>query len=273
MKLQMDTDKHGLNKNSMSNANQQVEIFTSTDGQTELRVSMDRDTVWLSLDQMVQLFARDKSVISRHLRNLFKEGELERLSVVAKNATTAVDGKIYQVNYYNLDVIISVGYRVKSQRGVQFRQWATRILKQHLADGYSLNQRRLQECGIEFDQAVTLLSRTLANQQLVNSEGTAVLSVISDYARSWSLLQAYDEQNLGELPQKQANMQSMNLDDVLDAIGDLKKILIAKGEATELSGQLRGDGLASALATINQGFGDEWFYANVASRAAHLLSM
>ena len=267
----MDTDKHGLNRNPMANANQQIEIFTSSDGQAQLRVSMDRNTVWLNLDQMVQLFARDKSVISRHLQNLFKEGELERPSVVAKNATTAADGKTYKVNYYNLDVIISVGYRVKSQRGVQFRQWATRTLKQHLVDGYSLNQRRLQERGIEFDQAVTLLSRTLANQQLVNSEGTAVLSVISDYARSWSLLQAYDEQSLGELPQKQANMQSMSLDDVLDAIGELKKILIVKGEATELFGQLRGDGLASALATIEQGFGDEWFYANVASRAAHLL--
>lgn len=109
-----------------------IEIYQSADGQAQLSVAVDQDTVWLSLDQMVALFDRDKSVISRHLRNLFAEGELERPSVVAKNATTAADGKTYQVDYYNLDVIISVGYRVKSRRGVQFRQWATRTLKQHL---------------------------------------------------------------------------------------------------------------------------------------------
>ncbi len=251
--------------------NQQIRIFTSKDGKAQLNVSIDQDTVWLSLDQMVQLFGRDKSVISRHLRNLFTEGELERPSVVAKNATTATDGKTYQVDYYNLDVIISVGYRVKSQRGVQFRQWATRTLKQHLVEGYSLNQQRLQERGIEFEQAVSLLSRTLANQQLVNSEGGAVLSVISDYARSWSLLQGYDEQSLNALTGRQAGMQVLVLEDALNAITELKKTLIAKGEATELFGQLRGNGLASALATIEQGFGDELFYPNVASRAAHLL--
>ena len=159
----------------MSNLTQQIQIYQSADGQAQLSVAVDRDTVWLSLDQMVQLFERDKSVISRHLRNLFTEDELDRPSVVAKNATTATDGKTYQVDYYNLDVIISVGYRVKSQRGVQFRQWATRTLKQHLVAGYTLNQRRLQERGIEFEQAVTLLSRTLANQQLVNDDGAAVL--------------------------------------------------------------------------------------------------
>jgi prophage maintenance system killer protein len=248
-----------------------IEIFQSEDGQAQLRVAVNQDTVWLSLDQMVQLFDRDKSVISRHLRNLFAEGELERPSVVAKNATTAADGKTYQVDYYNLDVIISVGYRVKSQRGVQFRQWATRTLKQHLVQGYTLNQRRLQERGIEFEQAVRLLSRTLANQQLVNPDGEAVLSVISDYARSWSLLQGYDEQSLNALPNKQASMRALGQDESLAAIAALKKTLIAKGEATELFGQLRGDGLASALATIEQGFGDELFYPNVASRAAHLL--
>ena len=255
----------------MSNLTQQIQIYQSADGQAQLSVAVDRDTVWLSLDQMVQLFERDKSVISRHLRNLFTEDELDRPSVVAKNATTATDGKTYQVDYYNLDVIISVGYRVKSQRGVQFRQWATRTLKQHLVAGYTLSQRRLQERGIEFEQAVTLLSRTLANQQLVNDDGAAVLAVISDYARSWSLLQSYDEQSLRKLPNKQINMQALHLDHVLNAIAKLKQTLIARGEATELFGQLRGDGLASAIAAIEQGFGDELFYPNVASRAAHLL--
>lgn len=248
-----------------------IEIYQSADGQAQLSVAVNQDTVWLSLDQMVELFERDKSVISRHLRNLFAEGELDRPSVVAKNATTAADGKTYKVDYYNLDVIISVGYRVKSRRGIQFRQWATRTLKQHLVAGYTLNQHRLQELGIEFEQAVTLLSRTLANQQLVNNDGAAVLSVISDYARSWSLLQGYDEQSLSELTNKQVHMQALNLDDAIAAIGELKKTLITKGEASELFGNLRGDGLASAIATIEQGFGDDLFYPNVASRAAHLL--
>jgi prophage maintenance system killer protein len=250
---------------------QQVRIFTSTDGQAQLEVALDQETAWLSLDQMTGLFERDKSVISRHIGNVFKEGELNRNSVVAKNATTAADGKTYQVDYYNLDVIISVGYRVKSQRGVQFRQWATSVLKDHLVQGYTLNQRRLTERGIEFEQAVNLLSRTLTNQGLVSTEGEAVARVISDYARSWSLLQGYDEQHLAEVGIKQPGMQSLELDEALRAIGELKQTLIAKGEATELFGQLRGDGLTSALATIEQGFGDELFYPNIATRSAHLL--
>jgi prophage maintenance system killer protein len=250
---------------------QQVRIFTSNDGQAQIEVALDQETTWLSLDQMTDLFDRDKSVISRHIGNVFKEGELDRSSVVAKNATTAADGKTYQVDYFNLDVIISVGYRVKSKRGVQFRQWATGVLKDHLVQGYTLNQRRLTERGIEFEQAVNLLSRTLTNQGLVSNEGEAVARVISDYARSWSLLQGYDEQHLSEIGIKQPGMQPLFLDEALQAIGELKQTLIAKGEATELFGQLRGDGLDSALASIEQGFGDELFYPNIATRSAHLL--
>jgi len=246
----------------------QIQIFQSADGQVQLDVSLDQDTVWLTQAQMVDLFARNQSVISRHVNNVFKEGELARESNMQKMHIANSDKP---VALYSLDVIISVGYRVKSQHGVQFRQWATQVLKQHLVDGYSLNQRRLQERGIEFEQVVSLLSQTLANQQLVNPAGEAVVSVISDYARSWSLLQGYDEQSLSELTAKQADMQALNLDDAFAAITQLKQELINKGEATELFGQLRGEGLASAIATIEQGFGDELFYPNVASRAANLL--
>jgi len=249
----------------------QIQIFQSADGQVQLDVSLDQDTVWLTQAQMVALFDKNKRTVSEHIRNIFKEGELLEELVVRKFRITAADGKNYDTNHYNLDVAISVGYRVKSQRGVQFRQWATQVLKQHLVDGYTLNQRRLQERGIEFEQVVNLLSQTLANQQLVNPAGEAVVSVISDYARSWSLLQGYDEQSLSELTAKQADMQALNLDDALIAITQLKQQLINKGEATELFGQLRGEGLASAIATIEQGFGDELFYPNVASRAANLL--
>ena len=250
---------------------QQIQIFTSEDGQAHLEVTLEQETVWLSQAQMCELFGRERSVITKHIRNVFKEGELERDSVCAKFAHTAEDGKSYQVDHFNLDVIISVGYRVKSPRGVQFRKWATDVLKQYLIQGYTLNQRRLTERGIEFEQAVSLLSRTLTNQGLVSTEGEAVARVISDYARSWSLLQGYDEQHLTELNIKQPGMHSLAFEEALKAIGELKQTLIAKGEATELFGQVRGDGLTSALATIEQGFGDELFYPNVATRAAHLL--
>lgn len=246
-----------------------IVIFES--GERSVEVRLEGETVWLSLQQLAELFGRDKSVISRHLKNIFDTNELERESVVAKNATTAADGKIYQVEYYNLDAIISVGYRVNSTRATRFRQWATGVLRQHLVAGYSLNQQRLKERGIAFEQALDLLSRTLANQQLVSTEGEAVLGVIADYARSWSLLQGYDEQSLTGQTGKQQDMRALHLDEVLTAIAQLKAELIAKGEATELFGQLRGEGLASSIATIEQGFGDALFYPNVASRAAHLL--
>ena len=148
----------------------QIQLYTSADGKISLQVSLDNETVWLSLDQMATLFDRDKSVISRHIRNLFNEGELERNLTVAKNATVQMEGEREvrrEIDYYNLDVIISVGYRVKSMRGVQFRQWATQTLKQFLVQGYVLNQKRLQEKGVEFSQAVALLSQTLTNQALI----------------------------------------------------------------------------------------------------------
>ena len=228
-----------------------VQLFTAADGLVQLSVSIDKETVWLTQEQMGHLFEPERSVITKHIRNVFAEGEMARESVCAKFAHTAADGKTYQVDYYNLDVIISVGYRVKSRRGVQFRQWATRTLKEHLVQGYTLNQRRLAERGIEFEQALALLSRTLANQQLVNADGAAVLAVIADYARSWSLLQAYDEQSLSGQTGQQSGMRTLHLDEVLSAVAQLKAALIAKGEATALFGQLRGDGLASsrALAT------------------------
>lgn len=247
---------------------QQIQIFTSTDGQAQLEVALENETVWLSQAQMAELFGRDQSVISRHILNAIKEGEVNEISNMQKMHIAYSDKPI---SLYDLDVIISVGYRVKSNRGVQFRRWATQVLKSHLVQGYTINQRRLLERGIEFEQAVSLLSRTLSNQGLISSEGEAVAAVISDYARSWSLLQGYDEQQLAVISTEQSNMYSLSLDSALVAIADLKQTLIEKGEATELFGQLRGDGLASALATIEQGFGDSWFYPNVASRAAHLL--
>ena len=253
---------------------QQIEIYTSADGQAQLRVALDKDTVWLTQAQMAELFGKDVRTVNEHIGNLFSEQELDRAATIRKFRILRKEGNREvnrDIEHYNLDVVISVGYRVKSQRGVQFRQWATKTLKQHLVQGYTLNQKRLQERGIEFEQVVSLLSQTLANQSLVNPEGAAVVGVIHDYARSWSLLQGYDEQSLGNNSATQKGMVALDLDMALQAIGELKQELIAKGEATTLFGQLRGNGLASAIATIEQGFGDELFYPNVASRAAHLL--
>ena len=122
----------------------EIIIYQTQDGLTKINVNMQEETVWLSLDQMAELFQRDKSAISRHIRNIFDEGELERESVVANSATTATDGKTYQVDFYNLDVIISVGYRVKSQRGVQFRIWATNVLKEYMKKGFAMDDERLK---------------------------------------------------------------------------------------------------------------------------------
>lgn len=253
---------------------QQIQIFTSEDGQSYLEVTLEQETVWLSQAQMGDLFATTSENVLMHLRNIFKDEELSEQATAKDFLVVRQEGKRQvrrSIKHYNLDAIISVGYRVSSKRATQFRRWATQVLKDHLVQGYTLNQCRLTERGIEFEQAVSLLSRTLTNQGLVSTEGEAVARVISDYARSWSLLQGYDEQQLTELNIKQPGMHSLELEEALKAIGELKQTLIAKGEATELFGQVRGDGLTSALATIEQGFGDELFYPNVATRAAHLL--
>ena len=127
--------------------NSSIIMYTTEDGLTKIETTFDEDTVWLSLDQMAELFQRDKSTISRHIKNIFEEGELQRNSVVANFATTASDGKTYQVDYYNLDVIISVGYRVKSHRGTQFRIWAMGILKEYMKKGFALDDDRLKRLG------------------------------------------------------------------------------------------------------------------------------
>lgn len=241
---------------------QQIEIFTTQDGQAQLRVALDKDTVWLTQAQISELFDVSPQNITMHLKKIYREQELSEDSTCKYFLQVQSEGgrDVGRTRkHYNLDAIISVGYRINSGRATQFRIWATQTLKQHLVQGYTLNQKRLQERGIEFEQVVSLLSQTLANQSLVNPEGAAVVSVIHDYARSWSLLQGYDEQSLGNSTAAQRGMTALDLNMALQAIGELKQELIAKGEATALFGQLRGNGLASAIATIEQGFGDEWF--------------
>ncbi|MBN6079501.1 virulence protein RhuM/Fic/DOC family protein [Aggregatibacter actinomycetemcomitans] len=254
--------------------NNQIQIYTSQDGKVSLTVSFEKETVWLSQSEMAKLFSTSTDNISLHLKNIYLEHELDEISTTEDFSVVRQEGKRKvkrTIKYYNLDAIISVGYRISSKRATQFRQWATQTLKQYLVQGYALNERRLQERGIEFEQVIGLLGQTLSNQSLLSDEGKAVLSAVQDYARSWSLLQAYDEQSLMANQHKQNNMVPLVLDDVLQAISQLKRALVEKGEATALFGQQRNSGLASAIATIEQGFGDTLFYPNVASRAANLL--
>ena len=220
-----------------------IHLYTSDDGHVRLQVALEQETVWLTQAQMTELFDKDVRTINEHIGNIYGEDELTRAATIRKFRIVRQEGK-RQVNreleHYNLDVIISVGYRVKSRRGVQFRQWATQTLRQHLVQGYTLHEKRLQERGIEIGQALALLQQTLANQSLVNAEGAAVLAVVQDYAKSWSLLQGYDEQNLAAVTARQHDMRPLAFEDVLAALAELKTALIAKGEATELFGQLRG---------------------------------
>ena len=174
-----------------------IVIYEDVNGEIKLDVSLENDTLWLSQKQLEVLFDRDKSVISRHIKNIFKDEELDKNSVVAKNATTATDGKIYQVEYYNLDMIISLGYRVNSKRATSFRVWATKILKDYIINGYSINNKRLQQKGLkELNETISLLKDTISNAQIELNEAKGLLDVILNYSRTWTLLQGYDEDTL-----------------------------------------------------------------------------
>ena len=249
-----------------------VVVYEEKGGRVRLEVRLEGETVWLSLGQMAELFGRDKSVISRHLRGVFKSGELRREAVVAENATTAADGKTYQVEYFNLDAVLSVGYRVSSKRGTQFRIWATGKLREHLLRGYTLNERRLREKGMgEMEQAVGLLARTLKRHELVTDEGRAVLEVVEQYARSWRLLLEYDERRLAEAPlHPRKPTGTLALASARSAIGSLRRAVAADG-AHGLFGQERGDQLGAILGNVEQTFDGAPLYPSVQARAAHLL--
>jgi DNA ligase (NAD+) len=250
----------------------EVLIYEAENGQTHVDVRLDAETVWLSLNQMAMLFGRDKSVISRHLRNIFQSGELVRDSVVAFIATTAADGKTYQVEYFDLDAIISVGYRVNSTQATRFRQWATRTLREHLVKGYTLNAGRLAERGIgEAQQAIELLARTLSNQALVNETGREVLELVVRYAKTWRLLLEYDEDRLSLPHGCQPARGVLDYSRAIAAIGQIKRELMERGEATPLFGQERGEALQGILGNIEQTMFGDPLYRTREEKAAHLL--
>lgn len=206
-----------------------IAIYQSKDGGLELQVSVDKETVWLSLNQLSELFGRDKSVVSRHLANIFKSNELDRKAVVAKNATTASDGKIYQVDYYNLDAIISVGYRINSSQATKFRVWATKILHDHIIKGYTLNQNQLAKNGLtELEQSLMLIQKMLRNQDLISDLGKDALRIVMDYAKSWRILLAYDKDQLPLVQSQKQPHNKFTYEQALDVISTLKANLMEK---------------------------------------------
>jgi prophage maintenance system killer protein len=239
-------------------------------------VQLDQDTVWLSISQMAELFGRDNSVIGKHLRRIFADGELDRAATAAKNAAVQLEGGreiLRDVEFFNLDAILSVGYRVNSKRGTQFRIWATRTLRDHLVRGFTLNERRLQETGLhDAQQAIALLTRTLSANALVTDDGQAVIDVVQHYARTWHWLFEYDGDRLPAGPgQSMAPASPLTLAEARVAIAALHDWIGARGEASRLFGRERDGSLAGLLGAVEQTFDRQPLYRTAQERAAHLL--
>ncbi|MCR4298224.1 MAG: virulence protein RhuM/Fic/DOC family protein [Gallionella sp.] len=253
----------------------EVLIYETESGQTRVDVRLDAETVWLTQRQMSELLDTSADNISLHLKNIFADSELDEVATTEDFSVVQFEGArsvSRRLKHYNLDVIISVGYRVNSKRGVQFRLWATRTLREHLVQGYTLNSTRLAERGIsEAQQAIELLARTLNNQALVNETGREVLDMVVRYAKTWRLLLEYDEDRLSLPPGCQPARGVLDYDRAVTAIVQIKSELMERGEATPLFGQERGEALQGILGSIEQTMFGESLYRTREEKAAHLL--
>lgn len=248
----------------------EVIIYQTPDGNTQLDVQLEDETVWLSLNQISTLFERDKSVISRHIRNIYREQELEEKATVAKNATVQNENGrevLRQIEYYNLDVIISVGYRVKSQRGTQFRIWANNILKEYLIKGYAINQNAKNEQLENLKKTVKLLSNVIASKALSADEATGLLRVITDYTYALDTLDRYDYQKLEIEKTTVDEPFKANYDNAMEAIYVLRDKFGSGG----LFGNEKDQSFKSSISTIYQTFGGEELYPSIEEKAAMLL--
>lgn len=248
----------------------EIIIYQAPNGQTSIDVKLENETIWLNLSQMADLFERDKSVISRHLSNVFREKELDYTSVVAKNATTGADGKTYQVDYYNLDMIISIGYRVKSTRGTQFRIWANKILKDYLIKGYSVNEKKLREQTTQLDelkQAVKLLGNVIETQSLNSDEATGLLRILTDYTYALDVLDRYDHQVLEISGTTKGELFQITYSEAMKVIDGLRD----KFGGSTLFGNEKDESFQGSLAAIYQTFGGEYVYPSIEEKAANLL--
>lgn len=236
------------------------EIILFENQDVKLEVNMKDETVWLSLDQMARLFDRDKSVISRHIKNALEE-ELDN-SVVAKFATTAKDGKTYQVDYYNLDMIISIGYRVKSKNGIIFRKWANKILKDYLIKGYAVNQKRLEY----LEKTIKLIDIAgRIDEKLNGSEAQEIIKVINNYSNALNLLDDYDHKRISK-PNGTINNNKITYEDCMNIIGKLKF-----NSDSELFALERNKGLQAIIGTIYGSFDGKDLYPTIEEKAANFL--
>ena len=242
-----------------------ISIYQTDSGTVEVRLG--QDTVWLTQAQMVSLFGRDQSVVSRHIGNVFKEGELDRESNMQKMHNANSDKPI---ELYNLDVIISVGYRIKSQQGTRFRQWATRLLREHLSQGYTLNHQRFQANALELEAALQLVKKAAQSAELLADTGRGLVDIVTRYAQTFLLLQRYDEGLLTE-PKTIAGGTLPTYHEAYATLVQLKTELMARGEATELFALERGDGFSALLGNLEQSVFGEPAYPSIEAKAAHLL--
>src|SRR5699024_3896447 len=251
-----------------------IVIFEQADQSVEVR--LEAETIWLTQAQMAAIFDTSIDNISMHLKNIFETNELEPAATTEEYSIDRQEGKRQvrrRLKHYNLDAIISVGYRVNSRRATAFRQWATRVLREQLTQGYSFNEHRLAQRGLDdLEQAVSLLGQTLTRQALVTDLGREVIGLILGFARTWRLLQAYDEDSLPRPPGCRPAEGILEVAEARRALDALAEELRANGEATELFARDRsGDGLASILGNIEQTMFGEPLYATREERAAHLL--
>ena len=245
------------------------EIVIYEDGNIELPISFDEENFWLSQTDLIKLFEKDQSVISRHINKVFNDNEVDKKSNMQKMHIANSDKP---VNLYSIDVVLAVGYRTNSGKAIKFRQWASRVLKDHLIKGYSVNQKRLQQKGLkEFHQAIALLQTTIGQKPLECDEAKGLLDVIVGYGRSWSLLEGYDEDNL-PTPEYSINQKFiLEYSEATDAIGKLKSTLMKKGEATDFFGREKAEEFDGIIGNIYQTFGGNDLIPSVEAKAANLL--
>ncbi|KAA0011096.1 Fic/DOC family protein [Billgrantia pellis] len=248
-------------------------IYQDGNHSVEVQLDAERDTVWLSQRQMAEVFDTSTDNISLHLKNIYADAELNESATTEESSVVRQEGRrrvTRRVRHYNLDAIISVGYRVNSQRAVQFRQWATRVLREHLTQGWTLSRQRFEENARELEAAMALVRKTSSSPALDTDSGRGLVDIVTRYAQTFLLLQRYDEGLLTE-PRAQAGGLLSTPEEARTALASLKAELMARGEATELFARERGDGLDALLGNLDQTIFGEPAYPSVEAKAAHLL--
>ena len=241
----------------------EIILYQEPNGKTALDVRLEGETLWLTQKQLSELFQTERSVITKHLGNIFRSGELDKLSVCAKFAHTAGDGKTYQSTFYNLDAIISVGYRVNSKRGTQFRIWATDVLRDHVLKGYSTNKRRLRE----LKQSLNVVGYVLERYQVDSDQAKALLHVVTDYAYALDLLDDYDHQRVSVTQVRKGRVKGVSYDEAQQIISQLRSTF----GASDIFGREKDRSLNSSLKTVMQAFDGRDVYPSLEEKAANLL--